>query len=52
VKAYAVLGAGNASQPSSPHITDQLELFSEKRLRPVWLTRKEIEANLKERKVF
>ena len=45
VRALALLVPGNASQHGSPHRTDQLRLFSDKRLRPVWRTRAEIEAN-------
>ena len=46
VRAQALLSYGNASQPDSPFFGDQLELFSRKELRPVWITREEIEANL------
>ncbi|HSR52637.1 MAG TPA: acylase [Acidobacteriota bacterium] len=46
VQARAVMGYGNASQPGSPHRSDQLKLLSAQQLRPVWLTREEIEANL------
>ena len=49
IRARALLGYGNASQAGSPHRTDQLSLFSEKRLRPVWTAREEIEANLTSR---
>jgi acyl-homoserine-lactone acylase len=49
ISAMAVTGYGNASQPGSRHRTDQLQLFSEKRMRPVWRTREEIEANLDSR---
>jgi len=49
IRAMAVLGYGNASREGSPHRTDQLHFFSEKRLRPVWRTREEIEANLSSR---
>jgi acyl-homoserine-lactone acylase len=52
VRAEAVLGYGNASQPGSPHRTDQLELFSTKQLRPVWRTRSEIEEHLSGRTRF
>jgi acyl-homoserine-lactone acylase len=52
VKAMAVLGYGNASQPGSPHLMDQLELVARKELRPVWRTREEIEVHLESRKVF
>ncbi len=49
IRAMAAMGYGNASQGGSPHRTDQLSLFSEKKLRPVWRTRDEVEANLESR---
>jgi acyl-homoserine-lactone acylase len=49
VRAKAVLGYGNASQPGSPHIGDQLALVSRKELRPVWRTRQDVEAHLESR---
>jgi acyl-homoserine-lactone acylase len=52
VRAQALLSYGNASQPDSPFLGDQLQLFSRKELRPVWRTRQEIEANLTVREVF
>ena len=52
VRAQALIGYGNASQPGSPHRTDQLELFARKELRPVWRTRAEIMANLGERETL
>ena len=52
VRARAVLGYGNASQPGSPHRTDQLPLVAGQRLREVWLTRGEVEANLRDREFF
>ena len=52
VRAMAVIGYGNASQPGSPHLSDQLQFYYSKKMRPVWLTRKEVEANLSERTVF
>ncbi|BAY31510.1 peptidase S45, penicillin amidase [Nostoc carneum NIES-2107] len=52
VKAMALLSYGNATQPGSPHITDQLPLFARKQLRPIWRTRPDILANLEERKTF
>ncbi len=42
VRAKAVLSYGNASQPNSPHRTDQLELFANQQLRPVWRSRSEV----------
>jgi acyl-homoserine-lactone acylase len=52
VRAMALLSYGNESQPGSPHRTDQLRLYSEQRLRPVWRTRTDIEANSRMRKAF
>ncbi len=49
IRAMAVTGYGNASQQGSAHRTDQLRLFSEKRMRPVWRNREEIEENLEGR---
>jgi acyl-homoserine-lactone acylase len=46
LRAMGLLGYGNWSQPGSPHRTDQLPLFAEKRLRPIWRERAEIEAHL------
>ncbi len=52
LRARTLLSYGNASQPGSPHRTDQLELLSRNELRPVWRTRTEIEAHLEKREVF
>ena len=52
VRAKTLISYGNSSQPESPHVGDQLELFSKKELRPVWRTREEIEANLEKREIF
>jgi acyl-homoserine-lactone acylase len=49
VRAKVILTYGNSSQPDSPHNGDQLKLFSEKKMRPVWRRLSEIEANLEER---
>jgi acyl-homoserine-lactone acylase len=46
VTAKVLVSYGNATQPGSPHIGDQLELFAEKELRDAWLTRESVEANL------
>jgi acyl-homoserine-lactone acylase len=48
-RAQAVLSYGNASQPGSPHSNDQLRLLAEKRMRPSWRTRADVEANLESR---
>lgn len=48
-RAQCALGYGNASQPGSKHIEDQLPLMAEKKLHLVWRTRAEVEANLERR---
>jgi acyl-homoserine-lactone acylase len=52
LRAMTQLGYGNASRTGSPHRTDQLTLFAEKRLKPAWRTRAEIEAHLEKRERF
>ncbi|NJO27640.1 MAG: acylase [Richelia sp. RM2_1_2] len=52
VKAMALMSYGNSSQPGSAHSVDQLPLFARQKLRPVWRTRKDIEAHLESRQVF
>ncbi len=52
VKAKALISYGNATQPHSLHVGDQLQLFARQKLRPVWRTRQEITAHLEERTVF
>jgi len=52
VRAKVLTTYGNATQPGSPHIGDQLPLYVRNELRPVWRTRKEIEAHLESRNVF
>jgi acyl-homoserine-lactone acylase len=52
VKAQVLLGYGNSSQPGSKHIGDQLELLSQKKLRPAWITRKDVLNNLEKKEVL
>lgn len=52
MRAMALIAYGNASQPESPHIADQLPLYARKDLRPVWRDRPEIEAHLEAREVI
>ena len=52
VRARAVLGYGNASQPGSPHRTDQLPLVSDNTLRDVFFAREAVEANTVAREWF
>lgn len=52
VRAMVLTSYGNATQPGSPSVSDQLRLFARKQLRPVWRSRKEIEAHLASRQAF
>jgi acyl-homoserine-lactone acylase len=52
VRARVLTTYGNASQPGSPHIDDQLPLFAGNEMRPVWRTREEIAAHLEAREVL
>ncbi len=45
-RAMSLLSYGNASQQGSAHVGDQLQLFAEKKLKPVLRVRTEIEKNL------
>lgn len=45
VHAKVLLSYGNASQASSPHNGDQLELFSRKELRDAWFIEADVKAN-------
>jgi acyl-homoserine-lactone acylase len=51
-RAQCLLGYGNATQPGSPHLEDQLPMMVQKKLLPVHREKKEIEANLKMREGF
>lgn len=43
---------GNATQPGSAHVGDQLPLYARNELRPAWLSREEIEAHLELREAL
>jgi acyl-homoserine-lactone acylase len=51
-RAQCAVSYGNASQPGSPHLADQLPLMGAKQLHPVWRERKDIEAHLEKRDKF
>jgi acyl-homoserine-lactone acylase len=51
-QARVLLTYGNASQPGSPHVGDQLVLAANGEMRTAWRTREEIEANLEEHEVL
>jgi acyl-homoserine-lactone acylase len=52
VRAMVLTSYGNATQPNSPHRDDQLKLFANKQLRPVWRSRQDITSHLATREVF
>jgi len=52
IRGEALLGYGNWSLVGSKHVTDQLEMASNKQMRPILRQRQEIEAALEKRKVF
>ena len=52
MKAMGLLTYGESSQPGSKHSGDQLQLLSDEKLRPVWLTRKEIDEHMEAKKTF
>jgi len=52
IKAMALNSYGNATQPHSTHVGDQLKLFTQQQLRPVWRTKEEIKAHLEASEVF
>jgi acyl-homoserine-lactone acylase len=52
LRARTLVGYGNWSQRGSKHRVDQLDLYSRKELKPVWLTRAEVEAHLEKREAF
>jgi len=52
VRAATLIAYGNATQAHSAHRFDQLPLFARSRLRPVWLSRAEIERHLERRETY
>ncbi len=52
VRAMSLTSYGNATQPSSLANGEQLQLFARKELHPVWRSRQEITAHLRQRQVF
>ncbi|MDQ6718036.1 MAG: penicillin acylase family protein, partial [Gemmatimonadota bacterium] len=52
IHAMSLVGYGNASRNGSPHRDDQLPFLSRKQLRPVWMTRAEVDAHTEKRERF
>jgi acyl-homoserine-lactone acylase len=51
-RAQCLQSYGNASQPGSPHLEDQLPLMVGKKLHPVWREKRDVEAHLEKRAIF
>jgi acyl-homoserine-lactone acylase len=52
MKAMGLVTYGESSQPGSKHNGDELQLLSNKELRPIWRTHAEVEQHVEERKAF
>jgi acyl-homoserine-lactone acylase len=52
VRAQVLLSYGNASQPGNKHVGDQLQLLSDKKLRPALLDKNEVLKNMEQREVL
>ena len=52
IKAVGAMSYGNASQPGSPHRSDQLQFMAQKTFRTLWTTRKQVEENLEQQMSF
>jgi acyl-homoserine-lactone acylase len=52
IKAQVLLSYGNATQPGSKHIGDQLKLLSDKKLRPALLAKEDALRNMEEKEVL
>jgi acyl-homoserine-lactone acylase len=52
IKAVGLMSYGNASQPGSPHRSDQLQHLSDKTLRTLWTKRAQVEQHLEGRVAF
>lgn len=52
VRAKVLLAYGNATQPGSKHVGDQLDLFAAKSMRDAWTSRADVEAHLELREAL
>ncbi len=51
-RAMSLISYGNATQADSPHVGDQLQLFADKKLKPVWRIRADVEQHALRRTKF
>jgi acyl-homoserine lactone acylase PvdQ len=52
VRGRSVLVFGQSGDPGSPHYFDQAPLYAERRFKPAWMTREEVEADAESRYVL
>jgi acyl-homoserine-lactone acylase len=52
IKAKGLMSYGNASQPGSPHVSDQLEHLAKGEFRTLWTTREQVEQHVESRTTF
>ena len=52
VRSLVLLSYGNSSQPGSKHSGDQLQMMSEKKMRPALFYREDVEKNIEERETL
>jgi acyl-homoserine-lactone acylase len=52
IRAVGLMSYGNASQPGSPHRSDQLKHLSEGTFRTLWTTRAQVEQHLEDRTAY
>jgi acyl-homoserine-lactone acylase len=52
MKAMGLMTYGESDQPGSEHNGDQLPLLSKEQLRPIWLTRSDVEQHKEDQKAF
>jgi len=52
IESYSILPWGISDDPESPHYDDQMELFSQRRMKPVWFNRDELKSHIASEREF
>jgi acyl-homoserine-lactone acylase len=52
LQAYSLYAFGQSDDPASPHYADQVNLFSEKRMKRAYFSRAELEGHITAEKVL
>jgi acyl-homoserine-lactone acylase len=50
IRSYSLYAFGQSDNPASPHYADQVKLFGEKKMKPVYFTRDELEGHISSQK--